>query len=90
MWNIMYEFLRTMPIALLTGCDQWANVDFLMQFYSAELFIYLRRKARRDRGRKQISLSRQECDRPLLLASMLVEAPGRYQRREAMHKRLNK
>ena len=88
MWNIMYEFLRTMPIALLTGCDQWANVDFLMQFGRA--FYLLRRKARRDRGRKQISLSRQECDRPLLLASMLVEAPGRYQRREAMHKRLNK
>ena len=35
----MYEFLRTMPIALLTGCDQWANVDFLMQIRQSFLFI---------------------------------------------------
>ena len=86
MWNIMYEFLRTMPIALLTGCDQWANVDFLMQFRQSFLLF-----EGAERPRKKTNFSnRQECDRPLLLASMLVEAPGIYQRREAMHKRLNK
>ena len=61
MWNIMYEFLRTMPIALLTGCDQWANVDFLMQFGRA---FYLFKTEGAERPRKKTNFSKSTGMRP--------------------------